>query len=313
MKFVDLCTIRTAGVTLLTRMIWYRGKAKLRTLLANAPPETHTTPKPAIPIPLEIVEMIIAHLIYDLRALKACSLTCYSWYIAAVPHLHHTIIFRETNIGIAHVELKPLSKLHELGILPLVREIRVRQSNRPRPWFTPQAFSRRDLRYFSAFTNVRKLKLERLDISSFIPEVERYFGQFSTTLRSIALFAPLCTPRQLSYFLTLFSNLDDVEIRGFYPPPFPPRDTTPDTELVPISAPKLRGMLIVSSFREVETWKDLIASCNGLRFYYMDLRSVAGCAPILLKACSETLDTLRFSPVEAIGKWFCVSLFAESS
>jgi len=300
MSFADPRVVRTVGVTLLTRIVWYRGKAKISRLLGNAPPETHTTHKPTIPIPHELVEMIIAHLIYDLRALKACSLTCYSWYIAAVPHLHHTITFRENNIGIARVELKPLSKLHELGISPLVREVRVRQLNRLRPWFMPQAFSRRDLRCFSAFTNVQKLRLEKLDIFSFIPEVERYFGQFSATLRSIALFAPRCSPRQLSHFLSLFSNLDDVEIRGFYPPPRLPGDPI----LVPISAPKLRGQLIVSSFREVETWKDLIAACDGLRFYAMDLRNVADCAPLLLEACSETLETLRFFPVDAIGKWF---------
>jgi hypothetical protein len=35
--------------------------------------------------------MIIAQLIYDLPTLLSCSLTCCSWYLAAVPHLHTTL------------------------------------------------------------------------------------------------------------------------------------------------------------------------------------------------------------------------------
>lgn len=159
-------------------------------------------------------------------------------------------------------------------------------------------FGSRELRHFSAFTNVQRLKLERVDIFRFFPEVARYFGQFSPTLQSIALFAPHCTPRQLTYFLSLFSNLDDIEIRGFSLP----LKTSPCGELVPVSAPKLRGRLVVASFREVEIWEDLIASCDGLRFRAMDLRMVGGCAPVLLEACSETLETLRFFPVDAFGE-----------
>jgi hypothetical protein len=302
----DFCVVRVVGVTLLTRIVWYRGKDKINRLLGNTPPRTRNTPKPTAPLPYEIVEMIVANFTYDLHTLKACSLTCYTWYIAAVPHLHHTITLRESRWGVTRSELRPLSKLHELGITPLVREIRVWQSNGLRPWFVPRAFGRREFRYFSAFTNIQRLKLEKMDIFSFMPEVERYFGQFSSTLRSIALFAPRCTPRQLSYFLSLFSNLDDIEVRGFFPPVLLPQAITPDTDLVPISAPKLRGQLVVASFREVETWKDLIASSNGLRFRAMDLRSVGDCAPILLDACSETLETLRFFPVDAVGKQFSV-------
>ena len=239
--------------------------------------------------------MIIAHLIYNLCALKACSLTCLSWYIITVPHIHHTITFREKSFFITQTRLKPLSKLHGLGIIPLVREVRVVCSYECR-WFKPQAFSRQDLCYFSAFANVQKLTLDKANISSFIPKVGRYFGQFSATLRSIVLIAPCCTARQLSYFLSLFSNLDDIEIRRFYSSTFPPYvPGTPDTELVPISAPNLRRQLVTTSSREVETWNALIAWCGGLRFHSMTLHDVGDCAPLLLEACSETLETLRFS------------------
>ena len=65
--------------------------------------------------------MIIAHIAHDLGALKAFSLTCRSCYIAAVPHLHHTLAL--TN----HGKLKPLSELHQLGLMPRIQEVRVEQ------------------------------------------------------------------------------------------------------------------------------------------------------------------------------------------
>ena len=241
---MNVTDLHVAGATP-SSTVWIRSKAKISRLLRdNAFLETHTSHKSSTPLPYEVAEMIIAHLTYDLRALKACSLTCLSWYIIAVPHIHHTITFREKSFFVTQTRLKPLSKLQGLGIIPLVREVRVVCSYECR-WFKPQAFSRQDLCYFSAFANVRKLTLDKVNISSFMPEIGRYFGQFSATLRSIGLIAPCCyTPRELSYFLSLFSNLDDIEIRYLFSPSLLLNPPIPDTELVPISAQKLRGQLV---------------------------------------------------------------------
>jgi len=293
-------------------IIWRRAKAKVDRLLGNAPPDMRTARESTCPLPYEIVEMIIAHLTHNLEALKACSLTCHSWYIVAVPHLHHTLRLGPDRHGVTRNRLKPLSKLHELGLTSLVREIRVRQFYGSRPWFVPEEFSRRDLRYFSAFTNIQTLQLGELEIYRFIPGIERYFEHFSPTLRSITLNYPRCTPRQLSHFLSLFSNLDNIEIRGVFTPPS--STTVPDTELVPFSAPNLQGRLMLREFGLVGTWTHLIASCGGLRFRYMDLRWVAGCAPILWEACAETLETLRFYATDwSIGKRFNMGLSTGSS
>jgi len=306
------------GINLLVRMasVWRRGKTKVNRLLGIKPPETSTgheptgpthssppqTPPPPTPtpppppppaptLPHEVVEMIIAHLPRHRSAtLKACSLTCRSWYIAAAPHLHRTFTF--TGGGLA--------KLHELGLMPLVKNIRVRQGiGSTSSWFLPQAFGHLDLHYFSAFTNVHTLGLENVEIRLFIPSIKRYFGHFSPTLRSIALYNPCCTPRQLSYFLSLFPNLDDINIDQT------PRKLTDPTDatLVPFSAPKLQGRLILRDFRWARTWSYLITASDGLRFRHMDLHEVGSCAPVLLEACTETLETLRFNTSGAsVGK-----------
>ena len=248
--------------------------------------------------------MIILYLIYDIQSLKACSLTCYSWYIAAAPHLHHTFVFR----GVDRAGLKSLSARHALGLLPLVKDLRIPQSAFQPRWFLPQSLNHRGSRHFFAFTNVQSLTVHNLDIHSFIPGLERHFKHFSPTLRSITLSAPRCTSRQLSHFFSLFPNLDNIEIRSF----MLIRTGPPDHPLVPFSTPKLQGQLTLSSSFAVETWEDLAASC-GLRFRSIHLYPVSKSAPVLLAACAETLEILRIEPSDEFGTESRIGLTANWS
>lgn len=286
----NFCTFRTTGTDPPTRLanMWHRSKAKINRLLGNADPQVCAARDYPHPFPYEITEMIIAYLIYDLHTLKACSLTCRSWYIIASPHIHRTLVLGR---GFTRNGPKPLSKLYGLGLIPFVQELRVERPPSGDGWFVPRAFSRRSLCYFSAFANVHTLGLEGVEICRFILHLQRYFGQFSPTLRSIVLSEPRCTPRQLSHFLSFFPILDDIKIRG---PCTRVVDTAnPDAMLVPFSAPKLRGRLVLSWFDYTETLTHLIASCDGLRFRRMELRESVSCVPAMLEACAETLETLR--------------------
>lgn len=301
----DLGAAHAVGINLsaCVVIVWLRGKAKVNRLLGITPLEARATRGSTHPLPYEIAELIIAHLTHDLRALKAFSLTCRSWYIVAVPHLHHTLTLAVNESCLGHSKLQPLSKLDGLGLMPLVKEIRVRQSRGITGWFLPPAFSNRDLRYFSAFGNVQTLVFQRLQVYRFIPGVERYFKHFSPTLRSITLLNSRCTPRQLAYFLSHFPNLEDIEIRRTFTNIPKITTTIPDAELVPFSSPKLRGRLTLYCFRCVETWTYLIVSCGGLRFRHMDLCGSKSCQPVLLEACAETLETLRFDVMDgSVGK-----------
>lgn len=277
---------------------------KVNHLLSNPPREVCTAHESTSPLPYEIVEMVIAHLVDDGPALKACSLICRSWYIVALPHIHHTLVLGR---GTTHDGLKPLSKLRRLSLIPLVQEIRVERPYGANNWFVPRAFDRRSLRYFSAFANVHTLRLQRVNIYCFFPHIERYFGQFSPTLRSIAMFQPCCTSRQLSQFLSLFSNLDDIRIWGMSL--FVPSTAVLGATFIPLSAPGFRGRLTLGHFTRAETWTHLIASCDGLRFRRMELYTSSRCAPVLLEACAETLETLHFYVTDqSKGKSFYTDL-----
>ena len=284
------------GTNISTQMVtvWHQGKARIYRLFSDPPPEARIAHESTCRIPHEITEMVLAHLVHDLNALKAFSLTCRSWYTVAAPHLHHTLTIGTNDPNVTRGHLKPLSKVYRLGLVPLVKELRVRQPMNV--WFVPQAFNRRNLRYFSAFANVQTLVLQWFQICHFFPGVEHYFEQFSPTLRFIVLSNLYCTPRQLSHFLSLFPNLDDIDIRHAIASP-----PTNDTGLVPFSAPKPRGRLVLRYFHWAETWTDLIALCGGLRFRHADLRGSSSCAPTILAGCGETLETLRLQTTNDLG------------
>ena len=295
-------TVISAGM----EKIWHQGKAKVVHLFGVVVPWARATPESTCRVPYEIVEMIATHLIHDLYALKACSLTCRSWYTVMAPHIHHTLTLGP---DIVNRKPKPLSKLHELGLIPLVKEIRVEQRG-DTPWFIPQTFSHHHLRHFYAFANVHTLRLQRLEIYRFIPLIERYFGHFLPTLRSIALFEPRCTPRQLSHFLSYFPNLDDIDIWRVFPDV-----PDPDTKVAPLSTPKPRGQLTLAGFFLAETWKHFIPLCGGLWFRHMDLCGSGPCVPILFGACARTLETLRFYATDhdTVSKWHILYFSTDSS
>lgn len=292
---------RIIGLSLPNRMAmmaWHRSKAKLSRLLSNAPSRARTTHEATCRLPFEIVEMVFVYLTRDLDALKKCSLTCRSWYTIAVPHIHHTLNLKDSVFDMVHRKLTPLAKLHDLGLIPLVREIRVGQLAGPGGWFGPEAFSLNDLSHFSAFANVHTLRIQGLNIDRFTPGIERYFHHFSPTLKSISLYYPTCrAPRFLSYFLSLFPNLENIEIRQFFTSNIP----ISDADLTLFSAPKLRGQLTLHAFLSTEPWTSLIAS-GGLHFRNMVLRKVGACAPVLLEACADTLETLRFYLTDEPGE-----------
>jgi hypothetical protein len=248
--------------------------------------------------------MIIAHLTYDTRSLLACSLTCYSWYIAAVPHLHHTLItFTPTYPRSARKKFswpEPLRNMHKLGLLPLVKRFQIRKDTLC--FFG--GFSRKQLncftmRHFFALTDVQELGIEYLDIPSFMPKLRRYFGNFLPTVRSLALREPKGSRRQILYFIGLFEHLEDLKLLydrvAFQTEPAD--DQTPKPPFVP----PLRGRLTIMYLTRVGLLEDMIDQFGGIRFHYMDLFHVDGMR-LLLDSCAETLETLRLYPADPRGK-----------
>ena len=279
------------GIGTLARLFQTKGRKKQPQAVHSGTEASTAVRRQTVNLPQDVLEIIIANLSDDIRSLKAVSTTCYSWYLAAVPHLHHALVLGGRDSEKAHTELKPLTKLHGMDLLPFVKKLWI-QTAYIEPWLSPRKFDRKTLRSFAALTNVQQLRIERLDLSKFMSGVERYFGHFAPALRSIALILLFGTQRQLSHFLALFPNLDDIEI-VFYSSAKHDITTKPGPEVaVPFPVPSLRGQLKFAHFWSETAIEGMITSFGGLRFRYMDLRDVKG-ARLLLEACADTLETVR--------------------
>ena len=243
--------------------------------------------------------MIIAHLAYDTQSLRSCSLTCQSLYIAAVPHLHHTLYTTKSLVGESKFAWpNPLQHMHRLGLLPFVRTLFIRVDGLV-DTFSSAQLNNRTLRQFSALTNVRRLMIYHLDIPSFMPRIRRYFGHFSPTVRGLYLVAPKGSRRQIIYFIGLFEHLQDLEILGSGSRS--QDEPADDLTLTPLFIPPLRGRLKLSTFRRVDLLKDMIDLFGGIRFQTLDLYNVDGVS-LLLDACAKTLTTFQLYPLDPRGR-----------
>jgi len=263
---------------------------------------------PITKLPQELVEVIIAYFIYDMCSLLACSMTCYSWYIAATPHLHHSLTTDDYYSCLNDEKYfwpRSLRKSHKLGLLPLVKRFRIRLGSIPYHsrdiGFGPKRLSRCTLHYFSALTNLQELGIDHLQVSSFMPTIRQCFGHLSPTLRFLALKEPNGSCRQILYFIGLFPNLQDLKLH--YRLPMYEQESTADATLVPLSTPPLQGWLTLTCFTRENLMRDMILLFGGLRFRCMDLFRVK-CARLLLGACTRTLETLRLYPTDPYGERF---------
>jgi len=226
-------------------------------------------------------------------------MTCYSWYIATVPHLHHTLTTRNslTNNDDGKSNWpRPLRNSYNLGLLPFVKRFNFRTSFDP---FTPEKLDRSTLRHFSALKNLQELGIDELRVPNFMPNIQQYFGHFTPTLRSLALWEPVGSSRQILYFIGLFSNLQDLKISYHFPKR--EREGVAGAKLVPLSVPPLCGRLTLKCFTKEKLVKDMIAFFGGLRFRHVDLFKVK-CVRLLLGACADTLEGLRLYPTDPYGE-----------
>ena len=232
--------------------------------------------------------MVIAHLTYDRLNLITCSLTCRSWYIAAVPHLHHTLTIASLySLGVETRRTRSLLDKHHLCLLPLVKKFRIDRLNGS----SPDKLIIPLLPQFFALTNVRELEIEGLDIPSLIPSIQRYFQNILPTLRSLTLRTPYGSPRQILYFVGQFQYLEDLTLlflsaRDFLEEP------VKSPVLVPPFTPPLRGRLRVRYLTGVLFPKTMIEMFGGIRSRHVSLHRVDGMS-LLLGACAERLETLQ--------------------
>jgi len=143
--------------------------------------------------------------------------------------------------------------------------------------------------------------IDYLDIPSFIPKIQQYFGHFLPAVHSLALREPRGSRRQIIYFIGLFKHLEDLKL--IYDKVNSQGEPEDDPTLVPPFIPPLRGRLTVTCLTRVGILEDMIDLFGGIRFRYMSLFNVVEMR-LLLDACAETLETLRLHLTDPRGKHF---------
>jgi len=282
------------GIELLGSVVWYRSKAKIKNIFKRD--QISASRLCAGGLPQELVETIITHVQPNTQTLKACSRTCRSWYIATLPHLHHTLTLRRKEWDRERWGLTPLKKLDKMQLLPFVKRLWINHC------FTDlvlpsEIFNAQGLAYFPALTNIQELVFDSLDLRLFVPRAQPYLGHFMPRLRSLTLLGPYGPHCLILYLLGLFQNLEDFKLvynlgeTQALPGPAP----------VPPSAPLLRGQLTLAWFSGEDFLRDLSNISGGLRFRHMDLLEVEG-SRFLLDSGAETLETLRIHPTRWPGK-----------
>lgn len=245
-------------------------------------------------LPQELVDMIISYLMYDTRTLLACTMTCFSWYIAAVPHLHYSLTtYRQAGyIDLRHEKYhwpRPLKKSYKLGLFPFVNRLSIRWTEFE---FNAKWFDKTTFRYFSALTNLRVLRINKLQVSGFMPRIRQYFGHFAPALQDLCLIEPCGTYRQILYFIGLFPKLQNLRLSYLR---FVTEHESSAEQLIPLSAPPLCGTLVFKRYNGEALVKGMIEFFGGLRFRYVNILQV-DCTGLVLEACAETLEKLRLCP-----------------
>ena len=238
--------------------------------------------------------MIMGHLIHNSSALRSCLLTCYSWYMAAAPQLHHNFTIYASQRDSRW--LRYIRHKHTLGLLPLVNTVSIKLGG-----FSPKTFRRDTLGRFLTLTNVQNLKIDRLDIPSFIPRIREHFGPFLPTLRSLDLFEPTGSNHQIVFFVGLFQHLQNLSLSLDYPTFH--KSEPEGLELIPPFSPPLRGRLRVNHWIKTNLFQHMVHQFGGIRFSAMTLYE-ANETRLLLRACAKTLRVLRFSLSDPLGEQF---------
>jgi len=251
------------------------------------------------------VDITTSYLFCDGLSRVVCSLTCHSLYATAVRHLHYSLTAVDQGLhpwDEKYLWSNSLRQSYELEPLPLVKRFRFCSPVPQSPFeFTPKLLNGWTFRYFSALTNLQELGIDRLNVSSFMPDIQLCFGHLALTLRFLALREPKGSCRQILYLIGLFPKLQDLKL--CYPFPIEEEETTADSALLPSSIPPLDGRLTLTSFTREKLVKDMIALFGGLRFRYLDLFEV-DCVRLLLDACADSLETLRLYPTDSYCKVF---------
>jgi len=250
-------------------------------------------------LPQELVDEILGHLLDDLDALKACSLTCKRLFGATRPLIHQQLICLDTRPGYPKQRqsrfprrggpgaFERLVDAGRSGVLCYTRQLTLKPTDEhSKPYFGPSDLQEY-LPQLQSITKLDSLTLEIFNLPLFIPVFDEYFGIFANTLRRLDIRRANGTARALLYIVSKFPLLEDLTIissgGGFTTLPVP----------AITQSPPLRGKLILTNARSRELSEGLAAFPGGLNFHSLELAECERPQAVLV-ACGHTATSVSY-------------------
>ena len=245
-------------------------------------------------LPPELVYMIIS-LIDDEDTLFWCSVTSGLLREAALPKIFHTLNLSTATKIEEGGWPRPLLKLHELSH---IKRLSVLCMSPPSQLTVEWFDGGHNLRHFSALNKLQELRMDRLELSGFMPNIKQYFGHLAPTLQSLTLYEPKASCQQILHLIGLFKTLWDLKLIRFredFEDETSEDETSEDNAtavVTPLSRPLLDGWLTLGSCEGEKLVVGMINLYGKLRFRCMNLRNVQSTRHIL-DQCVDTLETLQ--------------------
>jgi hypothetical protein len=247
-------------------------------------------------LPRELVDYIMDMLRNDLRALKACSLTCRAMFASTRRLIYRTLRLPPQSYFRDPTGLRFVSLMSERGLLQYARKVHIHLP----PTFNPDILLPH-LRHFQSLDRIHTLAIDYYDAVAWaFPEhYKTCFVHFYPTLTSLTLCHSSGHYRLILQFALQFPNLENLCLDSVEYEWWPGPDMT--IPAIVDQSPPLRGRLrLVGAVAVAQYLIDLAYELpNGINFRSVEFGGFAGSdAQHILNGCAHTLENLTIIPSE---------------
>ena len=272
-------------------------------------------------LPQEIVDRIMDALQDDLKALKACSLTCKAMFASTRHLIHQTLrVTSEISQRIftpeekkryrqgdrCELELRFLSFMGERDLLKYTRHLNISIGYEFCPYSLGPHFQ-----YFRSLDRIHTLTIHSYYALTWRGVYNMYFTQFYPTLTTLALHSPIGHYRFLLRFALKFPNLENLALEYLHDE----TQALPGISVPPIvtRSPPLRGHLQFAGLSPMDpVWTREFAFDlpNGINFRSVEFRDIHWKhGQHVLDGCAGSLEELTVHNVRSGERESLLRLF----
>ena len=247
-------------------------------------------------LPQELVDEILTYLEDDFPSLMSCSKSCKALFCSARPLIYRTFCLTGHAVGtyrsgsLNRGGFDALRLAERAQVLQYTTRLVIRLGDE----FVPKNLQPH-LLYFHAMRGITSVTIHRLDVASFLPALDKWFGHIMPTLRSLTLIDARASTEDVFHLAFRFPLLQDLHLAEYSQPEYrPPRPHVP-LELT-ISPPLNGSLKFLGTCPSNNLIQSLVTSPGGIHFHSVEVEDAEMISfQALIDACSKTIETITFS------------------